>query len=50
MGSRVTTGRQFSIWRCQIRSPSAGPIRPRSIAFVARSSSKARASSDLSGK
>ena len=49
-GRRVVNGRQFSIWRSQIRSPSLGPISPRSIAVVERSSANLRAFLALSPK
>ena len=35
-GSNWVTGRQLKIWRSHIRSPSRGPIRPRSIPAVWR--------------
>ena len=42
-GRRVVIGRQFSIWRSQIISPSLGPINPLSIPLLARSSANLRA-------
>ena len=37
-GKSWVTGRQLKMWRSQIRSPSRGPIKPRSIPAVVRNS------------
>lgn len=49
-GRRVVIGRQFSMWRSQIISPSLGPINPRSIPLPLRSSAYLRAFSACAPK
>jgi len=49
-GMRVVTGMQLAIWRSQIRSPSRGPISPRSIPQLLRRSAYLSAFSGLSLK
>lgn len=49
-GIRVVTGRQFAMWRSQMRSPSLGPINPRSIPQLPRICAYLSALSELSLK
>ena len=49
-GIKVVTGSEFAMWRSQIRSPSLGPINPRSIPHVPRISAYRSAFSGLSLK